>query len=132
MKPLDARLLWHARQARAHIVVLVAAGAVAAGLLIAQAQLLAGAIAAAFTGRASLAALRGALIALGAVVAGRALVAWATEAASYRASAAVKSQLRRQLLARAVRLGPRWLAGDAGAGAPPAGTPRAGLSLIHI
>jgi ATP-binding cassette subfamily C protein CydCD len=128
VKPFDARLLRHARQARVHIVVLVAAGAVAAGLLIAQAQLLAGAIAAAFTGRASLAALRGALIALGAVVAGRALVAWATEAASYRASAAVKSQLRRQLLARAVRLGPRWLAGDAGAGAPPAGTPRAGTA----
>jgi ATP-binding cassette, subfamily C, bacterial CydCD len=128
VKPFDPRLLRHARKTRVHIIVLVVLGAAAAGLLIAQAQLLAGAIAAAFTGRAGLAALRGGLVALGAVIAGRALVAWATEAASYRASAAVKSQLRRQLLARAVQLGPRWLAGDASAGSQPAGTSRAGTA----
>ena len=128
MKPFDARLLRHARQARVHIAVLVALGAAAAGLLIVQAQLLAGAIAAAFLGGASLAGLRGALIALGAVIAGRALVGWATEAASYRASATVKSQLRRQLLARAVQLGPRWLAGDASAAGRPTAAPRAGTA----
>jgi ABC-type transport system involved in cytochrome bd biosynthesis fused ATPase/permease subunit len=60
---------------------------------------------------ATLSSLRGIIIALAAVLAGRALIAWATEAASYRASAAVKSQLRRQVLARAAALGPRWLAG---------------------
>ena len=35
----------------------------------------------------------------------------ASEIASYRASAAVKAELRRSFLARAVELGPRWLAG---------------------
>ena len=34
-----------------------------------------------------------------------------SEIASYRASAAVKAELRRSFLARAVELGPRWLAG---------------------
>ena len=125
MKPFDPRLLRHTRRTAVSIAVLVALGAAAAGLVIAQAQLLAGTIAAAFTGRASLAALRGAVIALGAVIAGRALVAWATEAASYHASASVKSQLRRQLLSRALQLGPRWLAGDAVQGGQPPGAVRA-------
>ena len=44
------------------------------------------------------------------MVAVRAALAWAVEALSYRASAGVKSQLRRDLLRRAVELGPRWLA----------------------
>ena len=111
MKPLDPRLLRHARQAAVYIAVLVALGTAAAGLIIAQAQLLSGAIAGAVDHGATLRSLRGIVIALAAVLAGRALIAWATEAASYRASAAVKSQLRRQLLARAAALGPRWLAG---------------------
>ena len=45
------------------------------------------------------------------MLAGRVVVAWTGEIASYRASAAVKAELRRSLLARAVELGPRWLAG---------------------
>ena len=110
MKPLDPRLLRHARQAAVYIAVLVALGTAAAGLIIAQAQLLSGAIAGAVDHGATLSSLRGIIIALAAVLAGRALIAWATEAASYRASAAVKSQLRRQVLARAAALGPRWLA----------------------
>ena len=111
MKPFDPRLLRHARQAAVYIAVLVALGTAAAGLIIAQAQLLSGAIAGAVDHGATLSSLRGIIIALAAVLAGRALIAWATEAASYRASAAVKSQLRRQVLARAAALGPRWLAG---------------------
>ena len=111
MKPLDPRLLRHARRAAVYIAVLVALGTAAAGLIIAQAQLLSGAIAGAVDHGATLSSLRGIVIALAAVLAGRALIAWATEAASYRASAAVKSQLRRQVLARAAALGPRWLAG---------------------
>ena len=111
MKPLDPRLLRHARQTALAIAVLVALGAAAAGLIIAQAQLLSGAIADAVDHGATLRSLRGVVIALAAVLAGRALIAWATEAASYRASAAVKSQLRRSVLARAAALGPRWLAG---------------------
>jgi thiol reductant ABC exporter CydD subunit len=121
VRPLDPRLLRHARQARVQVAVLAVLGAATAGLVIAAAQLLADAIAAGFAGQASLASLRGVLIALAALVAGRALVGWATQTTSYRASAAVKSRLRRLLLARAVRLGPRWLAGGEDPGSAPRG-----------
>jgi len=111
VKPLDRRLLRHAGQARPYIAAVAALGGLTAGLAIVQAQLLAGAIAGAFTRGDTLAVLRGAVIALAAVAAARVLVAWATEAASYRASAAAKAELRRKLLDRAAELGPRWLAG---------------------
>ena len=111
MKPFDPRLLRHARRARLPVAAVAGLGVLAAGLIIVQAQLLADGIAAAFTGGATLAALRGVLVALAAVLAGRVAVAWAGEIASYRASAAVKAELRRSFLARAVELGPRWLAG---------------------
>src|SRR5207302_10046948 len=92
-----------------HIGVLAGLGTVAAMLVIAQAQLLAGAISEVFLHGLRLTQLAGTVTALGLVLAGRALVAWATESSSYRASAAVKSALRRRLMARAVELGPRWL-----------------------
>jgi ATP-binding cassette, subfamily C, bacterial CydCD len=111
VKPLDPRLLRHAGQARGYIAAVAMLGMLTAALVIVQAQLLAGAIAGAFEQGDTLAVLRGTVIALAAVVAGRVLVAWATEAASYRASAATKAELRRKLLARATELGPRWLAG---------------------
>ena len=114
MRPLDPRLLRHARPARTYIGLVSALGVLAAGLVIVQAQLLAGAIAGAFTRGDTLAVLRGTLIALAVIVALRAGVAWATEATSYHASARVKDDLRRQLLARAAELGPRWLAGQRG------------------
>jgi len=111
VKPLDPRLLRHARQARVYIVAVCGLGLAAAALVILQAQLLATGIAAAFLHGATLAGLRGTVAALAVVVAGRVLLAWATEAASYHASAAVKAELRGRLLARATELGPRWLAG---------------------
>jgi thiol reductant ABC exporter CydD subunit len=84
---------------------------VTAVLVVAQASLLAHGIAAAFIGGADLADLRSTMVVLALVIAGRAVTAWLTEGAAHRASARVKSQLRGQLLAHAVRLGPRWLAG---------------------
>ena len=42
----------------------------------------------------------------------RAGLAWLGELAAHRTSASVTSALRRQLLARAVALGPSWLAGE--------------------
>jgi thiol reductant ABC exporter CydD subunit len=109
MKPLDPRLLRYARRTSIHIGVLAGLGTVAAMLVIAQAQLLAGAISGVFLHGLQLAQLSGTLTVLALVLAGRALLAWATESSSYRASAAVKSALRRQLMARAVELGPCWL-----------------------
>jgi len=112
MKPLDRRLLRYARQTAVHIGVLIALGTAAAVLIITQAWLLAGAISGAFLHGTPLSALTGTITALVIVFVARALVAWATEASSYRASAAVKSALRRRLLAHAVALGPRWLAAN--------------------
>ena len=109
-RPSDRRLLRYARPARAWLAGLVLATAAVAGLVIVQAQLLATAIAGAFSGGLGLPALSTTILALAAVVAGRAALAWAIEALSYRASAGVKSQLRRDLLRRSVELGPRWLA----------------------
>jgi ATP-binding cassette subfamily C protein CydCD len=106
MRPLDRRLLRYARRAAAWIAVLAALGAVTAGCVIAQAQLLASAIAGAVTGDSPLAA--AVIVALAAVIAVRAVAAWAAEAAAYRASAAATSQLRRRLLTAVVALGPSW------------------------
>jgi ATP-binding cassette subfamily C protein CydCD len=106
MRPLDRRLLRYARRAAAWIAVLAALGAVTAACVIAQAQLLASAIAGAVTGDSPLAA--AVIVALAAVIAVRAVAAWAAEAAAYRASAAATSQLRRRLLTAVVALGPSW------------------------
>jgi ATP-binding cassette, subfamily C, bacterial CydD len=108
VKPLDPRLLRTAGATKGFLAATVALGAASAVLVVAQATLLAGGIAA-VVGGAGPAALRGPLIALAAVVAGRALLAWAQEAAATRAAATVKSQLRARLLAKVVRLGPGWL-----------------------
>ena len=53
-----------------------------------------------------------ALVALGVAFGVRAAAAWAGEVAAHRTSAKVTSTLRRQLLTRAVALGPSWLAGE--------------------
>jgi ATP-binding cassette subfamily C protein CydD/ATP-binding cassette subfamily C protein CydCD len=81
----------------------------AAGLVIGQAAVLADGISGVFAGGAGWDELRPTLMALAAVVAGRAAVAWAQEATSYRAAAGVKAELRGRLLAHLLRLGPAWL-----------------------
>ncbi len=108
MKPLDRRLLTYARATAAALALAVALGIVTAGLAIAQAALLAGIAADAFLGGRGLAQLAGGLALLAAVLVARASVGWAQEAAAYRASASVKSTLRRRVLERAASLGPRW------------------------
>ncbi|WP_207945731.1 thiol reductant ABC exporter subunit CydD [Actinomadura sp. 7K534] len=112
MKPLDPRLLKYARTTRIFLLSSVVLGTATAGLIIAQATLLAGMLTRAFLGGASLADLRTPMLLLLAVVAGRTLVAWLQEVAAHRSSAAVKSQLRGRLLAHSLLLGPRWLAGE--------------------
>ncbi|WDO07384.1 thiol reductant ABC exporter subunit CydD [Streptomyces murinus] len=112
MKPVDPRLLRYARATRFFLVAVVALGAVGAGLVIAQAMLLAEVVVGAFQHGRSLAELSTPLLLLVAVSVGRALVAWLTERAAHRASAAVKSELRGRLLERAAELGPEWLGGQ--------------------
>ncbi|MGW2278327.1 thiol reductant ABC exporter subunit CydD [Streptomyces sp. NPDC001770] len=112
MKPIDPRLFRYARATRFFLVAVVALGAVGAVLVIAQAMLVAEIVVGGFEDGLSVSGLRTPLILLAAVAAGRALVAWLTELAAYRASAAVKSELRGRLLERAAQLGPAWLDGQ--------------------
>ena len=102
MKPLDPRLLRYAGATRWFLLGSVALGVASAGLLIAQATLLASAIAGVVARGAPV---RTQLIGLAFVVAGQALVAWAQDLIAHRTSAAVISSLRTALLTRAVGLG---------------------------
>ncbi|MEU1338143.1 thiol reductant ABC exporter subunit CydD [Streptomyces sp. NPDC005827] len=112
VKPIDPRLLRYARTTRLFLVAVVGLGAVGAGLVIAQAMLIAEVVVGAFQHGHSVSELRTPLLLLAAVAGGRALVSWLTELAAHRASAAVKSELRGRLLDRAVALGPGWLSGQ--------------------
>ncbi|MGY6023822.1 thiol reductant ABC exporter subunit CydD [Streptomyces spinosirectus] len=112
MKPIDPRLLRYARATRVFMVAVVGLGAVGAGLVIAQAMLIAEVVVGAFQHRMTVSGLGTPLLLLAAVACGRALVSWLTELAAHRASAAVKSELRGRLLERAVALGPGWLSGQ--------------------
>ncbi|TDC22690.1 thiol reductant ABC exporter subunit CydD [Streptomyces sp. 8K308] len=111
MRPIDPRLLRHARATRSFLVASVALGLLGALLVIGQALLIAGIVTDAFTEGLSVAELRTPLLLLAATALGRALVSYLTELAAHRASAAVKSELRTRLLEHAVALGPGWLAG---------------------
>ncbi|MFJ4712856.1 thiol reductant ABC exporter subunit CydD [Streptomyces sp. NPDC088785] len=112
MKPIDQRLFRYARATRVFLIAVVVLGAVGAGLVIAQAMLIAEVVVGAFQHGFDAGRLATPLLLLAAVAAGRGLVAWVTELAAHRASAAVKSELRGRLLERAARLGPGWLAGQ--------------------
>ena len=110
---LHRRLLASGRLATAALAVAVGLGVASALLAVAQAGLLARCIAGAFMGGEDAAALAVPLAALAAVLVARAVLGWLSEVAAQRTSGAVKRDLRRRLLARAVGLGPRWAAGQA-------------------
>lgn len=112
MKPIDPRLLRYARATRRFLVAVVGLGVAGAALVIAQAMLIAEVVVGAFQHGFSAAELRTPLVVLTVVAFGRALVAWLTELAAHRASAAVKSELRGRLVERAASLGPGWLSGQ--------------------
>ncbi|MER6136630.1 thiol reductant ABC exporter subunit CydD [Streptomyces sp. NPDC001815] len=112
MKPIDPRLLRYARATRFFLMAVVGLGIAGAGLVVAQAMLIAEVVVGAFQRDLSVGELRTPLVLLAAVAVGRALVSWLTELAAHRASAAVKSELRGRLLERAGALGPEWLGGQ--------------------
>ncbi|MFJ3909867.1 thiol reductant ABC exporter subunit CydD [Streptomyces vinaceus] len=111
VKPIDPRLLRYARSTRLFLAAVVALGLVGAGLVVGQAMLIAEIVVGAFEQGLDSEALRTPLLLLAAVALGRGLLAWLTELAAHRASAAVKSQLRGRLLDRAAELGPGRLGG---------------------
>lgn len=112
VKPIDPRLLHHARATRLFLAAVVVLGVAGAALVIAQAMLVAEVVVGGFEDGLTGGDLRTPLLLLAAVALGRGLVAWLTELAAYRAGAAVKSELRGRLLARAAELGPDWLSGQ--------------------
>jgi len=101
VRAIDPRLLRYARATVVALAAAVALGLATAALAVAQAWLLAAAIAAAFVDGADFAGLRVTLVALAVVLALRAVVAWAQEYAARRCSAAAKSNLRMRLLRHA-------------------------------
>ncbi len=111
MKAVDPRLLQHARAAKSYLVVTVLLGLAVTGLILAQAALLAHALAAAALGTGAT-ALAGTLVLLFGVVAARGAAAYGGETAALRAAARVKSQLRRKLIGHCLRLGPAWAGGQ--------------------
>ncbi|MFJ8731715.1 thiol reductant ABC exporter subunit CydD [Streptomyces bauhiniae] len=112
MKPIDPRLLRYARATRVFLVAVVLLGGLGAGLVIAQAMLIAEIVVGAFQQGKSASDLVTPLALLAGVACGRALVSWLTELAAHKASAAVKSELRERLVERAAVLGPGWLSGQ--------------------
>ena len=113
MTTLHRRLLASGRTATAALVAAVVLGVSTALLAIAQAWLIARAIAGAFVDGEGVARLTTVLLLLAAVFVTRAGLTWASEVVAQRISGAVKSRLRLALMARAVSLGPRWAAAQA-------------------
>jgi ATP-binding cassette subfamily C protein CydCD len=111
VRPLDPRLLKHARRAVVPIAVLAALGLATALLVVAQAWLLATVITRVFIDKATLPGLVTPIALLAAVTIARAAVGWAAQASAHRASAAAKTELRAGLLARVLALGPGWRTG---------------------
>ncbi|PYG01559.1 ATP-binding cassette, subfamily C, CydD [Georgenia satyanarayanai] len=107
MKPLDPRLLRHARAARRYIALTTVLGLASAGLVVAQALLVAHAVAPVVDGDAGWAQVAP-LVGWFAVVAlARVLVTVVQESLAHRAAADVVAELRATVLARSVALGPR-------------------------
>ena len=106
------RLARSGRAARVHLVVTVALGAVSTALTVAQATLLASAIARVFLDGASLADVRGELAWLAAIAVGRGLAAAGFVAAGRIGAARVMSGLRRQLAEKLLLDRPGGLAAE--------------------
>ncbi|MFD8317487.1 thiol reductant ABC exporter subunit CydD [Kitasatospora purpeofusca] len=107
MKPAERRLRREIPALRRHLTMSTVLALAGAGLVLGQAELLAGLLADGFAGRGRW---TGPLIALGTVLALRALLAWARGALAQRAAAATKRDLRDRLTAHLRDTGPRRLA----------------------
>ena len=114
MKPLDPRLLRHARPARRYVLLTAATGVATTGLVVAQAILIAAILAPAVSTARPLGEAWDLVGWLAAVVAARAGVVHLQERFAHRAATRTIIDLRRQVVTAAVAHGPRWLAGGDG------------------
>lgn len=115
MRPLDPRLLRHARATQRYLVAAVVIGSASAILLVAQAFLIARVVTAAFQSGAALADVTGQLGWLAAISVARAGLVWGGEAVGHRTAARATSQLRLAVVERALQLGPGYI-GSRGVG----------------
>jgi thiol reductant ABC exporter CydD subunit len=103
VRPVDPRLLRASAPARRYLALTTVVGLATAGLVIAQAWLIATAVSRAQLGGAGLNGLATILIALLVVVVGRAGLSGIQETAGHRAGARVKAQLREAVLRRSAQ-----------------------------
>ncbi|MEU4174899.1 thiol reductant ABC exporter subunit CydD [Streptomyces sp. NPDC026589] len=108
MKPVERRLMRELPVLRRHMTHSTALALLGAGIIVAQAVLLATVLADGFAGRPFRSA---PLVALGAVVALRALLAWVRGALAQLAAVAAKRTLRDRITERLRQTGPQELAG---------------------
>nr|WP_277211943.1 thiol reductant ABC exporter subunit CydD [Isoptericola croceus] len=127
MKPLDPRLLRQVRAARSYVALTALLGVASAALVVVQAFAVAHALAPVVVaaspggdGVVDQTAIVRWLVVLAGAAAGRAAVAWAQERYGRRAATRVVADLREQVVAHAVALGPR----------PPAGTRPAEVATL--
>lgn len=115
VRPLDPRLLRYAGAARGYVILTAVFGVVTAGLVVAQAIVLAYALAPLITGEASLPEVSGKIVALAIIFLTRSAVVGLQERFAHRAATRTITQLRSQILTHAASLGPRWMASGRGA-----------------
>ena len=100
----------YARSARRYIAATTVTGMVTAALVVAQAFLISGAVSSVISEGAAPWAVRALVMALGGVLAVRALVVLLQEVHAHRSATGTIVELRRLVLEHAARLGPRWQA----------------------
>ena len=110
MKPLDPRLLRHARSARTYIITTAILGVLTATLVIAQALLISATASPVILGTASLTDVMGLIGVLALVVITRGVIVALREALAHRAADKAIRELRSAVITKAERLGPRWRA----------------------
>src|SRR5690625_274950 len=98
VRPLDSRLLREAKAARGYVILTAALGLVTAGLVVAQALLLAHVLAPLITGSAELADVVPKLVALAVVFTARAAVVGIQECFAHRAATRTISHMRSDFL----------------------------------
>ncbi|MDO8108155.1 thiol reductant ABC exporter subunit CydD [Isoptericola sp. b441] len=114
MRPLDPRLLRRARSARRYVLLTAGLGGLTAAAVVAQALLLARALSPVVLRTADWPDVAPLVGWLAAAVATRVLLTWLQERFAHRSAVRAIAELREQVLARAVTLGPRWVAAHPG------------------
>lgn len=109
MKPLDPRLLKHAKDARGYIILLVVAGTLSAVLVLAQCYLISASASPVIDGDKTLRDVSGLIGILAAVFAARVAITYIIEAYGHRAALRTIRDLRTQVLRHAGDAGDRWL-----------------------